>query len=231
MMDVIKKIRTKKELKDLDEDYIVNRVGKLNLKNKEDFKNLRAQLRKVYGMFKNLKFTRSDEVYDKIFAVTGKPKKILDLGCGVNPLHFPFKNIEYYASDIGHEYVDDSNEYFKENKIKGKAFIFDLLSGDYSKLPKVDVVFLFRVLESLEYYIRNYSKEVIEKLNAKYIVVSFDKEGLSRKRRLKKKGRIWFRRILRELGYHYEIIDFENEIFFVIHTLLTKRVLFDYINL
>jgi len=217
MMDVIKKIRTKKELKDLDEDYIVSRVGKLNLKNKEDFKNLRAQLRKVYGMFKNIKFTRRDEVYDLIFKITGKPKKILDLGCGYNPLHFPFKDIEYYASDIGHDYVNDVNEYFNENNLKGKAFIFDLLSGNFSKLPKVDVVFLFRVLESLEYYTRDYSKEVIEKLNAEYVVVSFDKEGLSRKRNLRKKGRSWFRRILKEMGYHYNVIDFGNEIFFVIH--------------
>jgi len=216
-MDVITKIRTKKELKDLDEDYIVSRIGKLNLKNREDFKNLRAQLRKVYGMFKNLKFTRKKEVYDYIFNLTGKPKKILDLGCGENPLHFPFKDIEYYASDIGHDYVDNANYYFKENKIKGNAFIFDLLSGDFKKLPKVDVVFLFRVLESLEYFKRNYSKEVIENLNAEYVVVSFDKEGLSRKRNLKRKGRSWFRRILRELDYHYDIFDYGNEIFFVIH--------------
>src|SRR3989338_386752 len=216
-MDVIKKIRTKKELMDLNEDYIINRIGKLSLKDKEDFKNLRAQLRKVYGMFKSLKFTRQDEVYSIIFGFTGRPKKILDMGCGENPLHFPFRDIEYYACDIGHDYIDDANAHFKRNKIKGNAFIFDMLSGDFKKLPTVDIVFLFRVLERLEYFKRDYSKEVIEKLNADYVVVSFDKEGLSRKRNLRKKGRRWFRRILNELNYYYDIFDHGNEIFFVIH--------------
>ncbi len=40
-------------------------------------------------------------IYEKIFAITGKPKSILDLGCGLNPVSFPYmglKDVQYYAT-------------------------------------------------------------------------------------------------------------------------------------
>ena len=90
-----------------------------------------------------------------------------------------------------------------------------MLHDDFNELPKVDVVFLFRVLESLEFFRKNVSKEIIQKLKCRYIVVSFDKKSLSGKE-IKKKGRIWFRRILSELNFDYKVFDYEDEIFFVI---------------
>tara|TARA_Y100000034_G_C6885465_1_gene406510 strand:- start:1178 stop:1774 length:597 start_codon:yes stop_codon:yes gene_type:complete len=194
----IENIKDKKELRDLDEGFLKNIISKYN-----DFKEIRKDLRKVYGMFKGVKYNRDDKVYDLIFEKTGKPKKVLDLGCGYSPLHFPFKDIKYYCADIGNDYVKD------------KGFIFDLIHDDYNRLPKVDVVFLFRVLESLEFFKRNVSKEVISRLKCKYVIVSFDKKSLSGKG-IKKKGRVWFRRILEGLGLEYEIFDYGNEIFFII---------------
>lgn len=194
----IQKVKDKRELRDLDENFLKNIIGKYT-----DFKAIRRDLRKVYGMFKGVKYTRDSKVYDLIFEKTGKPKSVLDLGCGYAPLHFPFKDIKYHYSDIGGEYI------------KNGGFIFDLIHDDYDELPKVDVVFLFRVLESLEFFKRNISKEVISKLKCKYVVVSFDKKSLSGKG-IKKKGRVWFRRILNELDLKYEVFDYGNEIFFVI---------------
>jgi len=197
-MDV-EKIRRKRELRDLDEVF-VKRV----VKSYTDFKKIRRDLRKVYGMFKGLKYTRNSKVYEMIFNITGRPKSVLDLGCGYSPLHFPFKDIKYYCCDVGHDYVKD------------KGFVFDLLYDDYKKLPKVDVVFLFKVLESLEFFKRNISKEIIEKLKCRFVVVSFAKRTLSGKKEINKKERFWLRRILNELGLKYEIFDFDDEIFFVI---------------
>lgn len=199
-MEIIEKVKAKRELRDLDEGFL-----RKILKNykEEDFKKIRRDLRIVYGMFKNLRYNRDDKVYELIFNITGRPKRVLDLGCGYSPLYFPYKDIKYYCADIGEDYVKD------------KGFIFDLLNDDYNKLPKVNVVFLFKVLESLEYFKRNVSKEIIQELKAKYIVVSFDKKSLSGKE-IKKKGRSWFRRILSELNLSYEVFDYGDEIFFVI---------------
>ena len=90
-----------------------------------------------------------------------------------------------------------------------------MLNDNYNKLPEVDIIFLFKVLESLEYFKRNVSKEIIQKLKTKYIIVSFDKKSLSGKE-IRKKGRSWFRRILSELNLSYEVFDYGDEIFFVI---------------
>ena len=199
-MELIEKIKAKRELRDLDEGFL-KRI--LNKYKENDFKRIRKDLRRVYGMFKNIRYERDNKVYELIFKITGKPKSVLDLGCGYSPMHFPFNDIKYYCADIGYDYIKD------------KGFIFDLLSDDYSKLPKSDVVFLFKVLESLEYFRRNISEEIISKLKCKYVVVSFDKKSLSGKE-IRKKGRIWFRRILGELNLSYEIFDYGDEIFFVV---------------
>jgi len=199
-MDFIEKVKNKKELRDLDDAFLRRIIEGYKTK---DFKKIRKDLRRVYGMFKSVKHKRSKEAYEMIFRITGRPKSVLDLGCGYSSGYFPFEDIRYYCTDIGYGYV------------KERGFIFDLLSDDYMKLPRVDVVLLFKVLESLEYFKRNVSKEVIRKLRCRYVVVSFDKKSLSG-REIRKKGRSWFRRILGELNLNYEVLDYGDEIFFVI---------------
>ena len=218
---IVKDIKRKKELRDLDEDFLRNRIkesykGDFNKKSKEYkkfFKNIRKGLRESYGVFKNVREERDKDVYKKIFEITGKPKSVLDLGIGYSK--FPFKDIIYYGCDIGKDYIKECNEYLKRNKIKGKCFVFDLL-GDVKKLRKVDVVFLFKVLESLEIFKKNISKDIVKNLKCKYIVVSFAKKVLSDNRYIKKKGRKWFRKILKDLKYEYKIFDYKDEIYFVI---------------
>ncbi|MAG47494.1 hypothetical protein CL617_02720 [archaeon] len=234
LKNISKDIKRKKELKDLDDKFVLLRVKdylkKNNLEIKEEdfknrnkkyikfFKDMRRELRIVYGVFRNVKDKRSLESYKEIFSLIGKFNSLLDLGCGLNPLDYAKlnKNSKYYCGDVNVDEIKNINEYLKKNKIKGKGFIFDLIYDDLGKLPRVDVVFLFRVLESLEYYERNISKDILKKLKSKLIIVSFAKNVLSKRGNIRKKGRSWFRRILSELNYEYKDYDIENEIFFVI---------------
>ena len=105
--------------------------------------------------------------------------------------------------------------FFKQNKIKGKVFAFNLLKDDYSKLPKADICFLFKVLESLESIRKNISKEILKEINAKWIIVSFSKRSITGKL-IRKKGRSWLKRMLAELNYDYQTLDIGDEIFYVI---------------
>ena len=162
MLDAIKEIKNKKELGDLDEGFIKNRIKdylkskKVDFSNKKSksykkfFKDMRKKLREVYGSFKSVKGRRDKEFYEIILKEACGAKSILNLGCGLDPLEFPFKDFKYYACDISHENIKKVNNYFKDNKINGKAFIFNLVDEDFKKLPEVDLVFIFRVLESLE---------------------------------------------------------------------------------
>ena len=94
----------------------------LNPKSKEYkqvIKEVRSKLRRSYGLFRVEKETKNlkeliknkdykkilethsstkerlpfyDQLYQKLFKITGKPKTILDLGAGINPLSYSYMN-------------------------------------------------------------------------------------------------------------------------------------------
>lgn len=224
--ELIQDLKKKKELKDLDNNFIFLRI-KEYLKDKEIpenkksreyekiFKDLRRILRKSYGMFRNLNEKRDLEIYEKIFSIA-KPRKILDLGCGLDPLEYcKLTNAELYVSDISQSIINKLNDYFKLNKINGKAFVFNLLDDDLEKLPKADLCLMLKLLDSIELFKRNYTKELLTKIKSKYFLISFAKRTLSSKRIIKS-SRNWILRILRELNFSYELFDYDSEIYFLV---------------
>ena len=231
LTSLINKLKSKKELKDLDDNFIKSRINEYLLKNKVDldnernknyrlmFKFLRKQLREVYGVFRVIKEERNIEFYKEVFDEF-KPKSVMDLGCGLEPLRYTTinPNTKYYCYDINIKEIKKINELFKKNNINGKARSFNLIN-DLSNLPKVDLCMILKVLESLESIKKNFSKELLKKIKSKIIIVSFAKIALGKNIRIKKAGRSWFRRILKELNYNYYIKDYDDEIFFVIKKL------------
>ncbi|MBW3003092.1 hypothetical protein KY337_00890 [Candidatus Woesearchaeota archaeon] len=159
-----------------------------------------------------------EELYDKIFKVTGKPEKILDLGCGLNPLTYPWMDVkaEYYAVEFNQKDVEFINRFFKVEKIKGKAIKLDLLD-DYKKIKShaVDVCFLFKALDSLERVKRYISYEIIKNVNAKFIVVSFPLKTVTGKQ-MRLEQRNWFEKLLGRLDKQFQVFSFKNEIFYLI---------------
>jgi len=158
------------------------------------------------------------EIYEKIFSYTGKPRSILDLACGLNPLSFPFmdlKKVDYFASELTEQDSDFIQEYFDIMKpfgLNGKVFAMDLLN--IKEFPETDVCFLFKVLDSLEDIERDYSEKLLKKINSKFIVVSFPTMSIGGRNPIKQRG--WFFRMMRELDYKAEIFEIENEVFYII---------------
>lgn len=244
VQEVIKDLKKKRELSDLDDSFIKSRVldylkqnklsDRFNEKKfsrtsvyKKMFKEIRRKLHEIYGIFRSDTFKQHPsvkerlvyykEIYHKIFSITGKPKKILDLGCGLNPMSYKYLGCKpyYYASDISNYDVSKVYQFFKVNKIKGRAFTFNLIDDSCSKLPLVDVCFLFKVLESLEAIKKGISETIIKDLKCDWIVVSFSKRQISGAK-IRKAGRSWLRKILGKLNLHYIVFDIGDEIFFVI---------------
>ena len=157
-------------------------------------------------------------IYDKIFSITGKPRSILDLACGLNPLSFPFmelKKVDYFAYDVSTKDCKFLKDYFslmKKFGLNGKAVAVDLLH--VGKMPKVDVCFLFKVLDSLEALERNYSYELFKKIDAKFVVVSFSMKSIGGVSKLKKRN--WFINFLEKEKYSYESFETGNEVFYVV---------------
>jgi len=164
------------------------------------------------------------ELYARIFDITGKPANIMDLGCGLNPVSFPFMAIypkHYYCYDINESDTKFLNRFFKMTKMFGVAETKDLSNiENVRKLPKdIDICFMFKLLDTLEKKGHKYSEDVIKIVaeKSKFIVVSFATRTLGGKR-MQFARRGWIERMLSRINMKIEKIDFPEagEVFYII---------------
>jgi len=156
-------------------------------------------------------------LYKVIFKFTGKPKKILDLASGLNPLSIPYmnlKNINYTATELNQKDCQFLNDFFKIIKIKGKAYSLDLTKVKSIK-GKYDICFLFKVLDSIELKGHKLTEHLIKIIPAKYLIVSFPIKTISYKK-MNKPRRTWLELLLKRLNLNFIIFEIENEIFYII---------------
>ncbi|MBU0460457.1 MAG: hypothetical protein KJ771_06645 [Nanoarchaeota archaeon] len=166
-----------------------------------------------------------EDLYKKIFKITKQPKSILDLGAGINPFSIPLmklKSLKYYASDLSQDEVEQLNTFFKYLKKKnklftGKAELLNILH--FVKLPQADLAFLFKMTDVLDQG-KNHktTEQVIKKIPAKFVVVSFPTKTMSGKK-MNFPRRKWIELMCKRLKYSYKVLTFSNEIFYVIKKL------------
>ena len=164
------------------------------------------------------------KLYKDIFKITGKPKSIVDLGAGLNPLSFPLTNLPkstaYHSYDIDTEDITFLNKYFKVLKISGEANILDVRDINKLKmLPKTDIIFMFKLYDLIVPKAKKQKKlgeEIINilKNKANYLVVSFATKTLTRKS-MKLPRRIGFEMMLDRNQLKYELVETDNEIYYV----------------
>ncbi len=217
---LVKDIR--KRLRDVYGAFSIN----LNKRNKllgelGSLVNSNAEHEKIVELHKKILMTHRStkerlnhysEIYGKIFSITGKPKHILDLAAGLNPLSLIFtdlKDIKCTAVELTDEDCSFLNHYFKIMKIDGTTLKMNLLVEN--KFPKADICFMFKLLDSLETMRKNISKDLISSIDAKFIVISFPTRTLSGKP-LSAKRLGWFRKLV-DIHEEFEV---QNEIFFVV---------------
>ena len=164
-------------------------------------------------------------IYNKIFQITDKPKSIIDLGCGLNPISFPYMNLQsliYYAYDIDEQDIKFLNEFFNimKNKIKGKAEILNLRDfKKISNLPPSDIIFLWKIIDLIDIDNHKPSEELINflfnKNKAKFIVASFATKTITRKQ-MNFPKRKWFEFMLKRNNLDFKTFQTKNEIFYII---------------
>jgi len=154
------------------------------------------------------------ELYKRILGNFKEKVSIIDLGAGINGLsynHFKKYCKNYLAVEAVGQLVDIMNLYFKKNNIKNAEATHESLFN-MSKIKKMinsheslRVVFLFKVLDSLEMVERNYSKKLLLKLieDVDMVIVSFARASISGKRFQVK--RYWFENFIKEM--RWEIRD------------------------
>jgi len=208
-----KKLKSKKLLEELKE--------KIN--NKKSIEEISKELLSITLSTKE-RLDSYSTIYEKIFSEIKKPKTIIDLGSGLNPISIlltNLKNIDYFSYDIDEEDFKLLNDFFqiiKSQGINGKASILDLRDfQNVSKLPEADIILLFKVLDILDKDDHKTSEEIIKILikKSKLIVVSFATKTLTRKK-MNFPNRKWFELMLQRLNIKYHSFQTENEIFYTL---------------
>ncbi len=271
---LIQEIKKKKELQSIDDDFVAEHIHKYLQQEpkiakalQENFhpkskvyaaliKQVRSQLRRVYGLFRDNPKERKElvgellkaplskrtailqqilsthsstqerlpiyeKLYSKIFSITEKPKIILDLGCGINPFSFFYmklKECNYHAYDINEEEIKSINSYFEllhteNSSFKGKAIVADILKVIF---PQADLCLLLKMTDVIDKG-KGHKKteELLKRIPAKYIVVSFATKTISGKE-MTAPRRSWMEWLCKRLGWEYTILEFPNELFYVV---------------
>ncbi len=155
------------------------------------------------------------EIYERVLKNLPQKISIIDLGAGINGLSCDyFEKLRKKANYIGIEaigqIVEMINEFFKKEKISGKMIHLSLFETQkiydiIRKMKKPRIIFLFKVIDSLEKFERNYTKILLKAIVpvADRIVISFATESWIRRRKFYA-NRKWLIDFIRE---NWDFVD------------------------
>lgn len=168
-------------------------------------------------------------LYPLLWEHTGVPRRILDLGCGANPYSYPLLGCapQYTAVDLPSDDLTAIDRFFAIMGIAGMTLGVDLVTeqervGQLTQEEDFDVVFLFKLLDSLETRERHSSKRLLISLKAPWLIVSFPTRSIGGGRPIGRERRSWFEKFIAKQGWMYEQILLSNEVFYVIDTRLLR---------
>ena len=155
------------------------------------------------------------DIYERILRGIGKKLSVVDLGAGVNGFsydQFGKKgfDVTYTAFESVGQLIDLMNFYFRKSKLQGLAVhgsLFDLkrVVALLRAQNKPRVVFMFKVIDSLEMLQRDYSKELLLELSkfSERIVLSFATESMIQRKRFRAERR-W---IINFIKAEFNVLD------------------------
>lgn len=220
--ELISKITQKKEFSQLprkDVELAFEHFNKERYLDEEKIKLTRDLLRKVFSAFTSQKIlslkskppewilrkhlsTRErlphyEELYKRILKGLNKNVSVIDLGAGINGFSYEYFqkigfNVNYLGVEAIGQLVELMNNYFKKEKINGRAIhlsLFELekIKNVIKKTNKPRIIFLFKTIDSLEMLKRDYSKELISEISpfVDKVVVSFATKSMIKREKFK----------------------------------------------
>ncbi len=224
----VKRVLEKFQTKELSDSERVKLVRRFLMENYSSFGSrkilVKQNPKKEWVLKKHLstreRFSSYKEIYERVLEGLPKDKKlsVVDLGCGVNGFSYEFfKEAGFRVGYVGVEaigqFVKKTNAFFERKNIQGRVFHESLMNLEkvlhiVKKTKKPRVVFLLKVIDSLESLERNYSKKLILSLreDVERFVVSFPLKSMVKRDKIWAK-RTWF---LRFLKHNFKLLrDFE----------------------
>lgn len=139
-----------------------------------DDRALTAILSRHASTRERLPLAAMDALYAQIFEATGRPTSILDLACGLNPVYlihrFPEETFRIVGVDISLSCVTAIDE----DACEGYHGVWgDLLCENAIPQERFHIALLFKILPLLERQKAGSAIEVMNRIDAEYLVVSF----------------------------------------------------------
>ncbi len=238
--ELIQRIIGKKEfsqLPELDVKLALGKFEKRQVGDEEKIRLTRELLHKVFSSFTSHKLlspknkprewilrkhlsTRErlpyySQIYSRILKNFNGRISLIDFGAGINGFSYCFfeesgVKVDYTGIESVGQLVNLTNDYFKKEKISGKAIHLSLFEiGELKKLIKKTeeprIIFIFKTFDSLEMIRENYSLELIKEISplGNLIVISFATRSMISKKPFKAK-RNW---IIEFINQNYKIKD------------------------
>lgn len=155
--------------------------------------------------------------YREIFQITGTPKRLLDIACGLNPLAFPWmglpNTIQYLAYDIHEPRIDFINFYFKLQGLPQLARMQDVALNFPQE--EGDVALFLKEMPRFE---RNYpdtGRDFLQALRVRFVVVSFPSVSTHGGRNLTERYRQFFAKLTDGLNWQITELLFDGELVFI----------------
>jgi 16S rRNA (guanine(1405)-N(7))-methyltransferase len=158
-----------------------------------------------------------EQFYGDIFAVTGPPRRLLDLGCGLNPLALRWMGLppgaEYWAYDIHEPRVAFLNQYFTLEGLPPLA-----VAQDIALRPPTEPGDVALFLKEVPRFERNYpdhGRALLRGLAVRHLVVSFPTVSTHGGRNLTNRYRDFFHDLIEGTGWPVEERLFDSEVVFI----------------
>ena len=160
-----------------------------------------------------LPLERMDAMYSRIFEVTGEPQSILDLACGLNPLYLLRRcPCPVTGVDVSRSCIDLLSA---EPNFTGHWA--DLLSPNAVPANRFHVALLFKILPLLDRQSPGAATELMTRVDAEYLIVSFPTRTLGgRNVGMEKNYSEWMDAHLPRARHITARFTDENELFYIL---------------
>lgn len=159
-----------------------------------------------------------DDFYPRIWEVTGKPTVLMDIACGLNPLAFPWMQLDptvkFYAYDIHEPRIAFINAYFGLQGLDPLAKLQDVALTPIQE--QADVA-LF--LKEMPRFARNYSgqeRPLLDTIQATWLVLSFPTISTHGGRDLTDRYREFMHQLIEDKAWPLVELMFDGEMVFCI---------------